>query len=99
MYISSVEREPWKPTCRSLAIGSQLFLRFRVKAGEVTDNFLDCSTFTGFAPVAQFNNKTVMRTGFVVLWCSLFCACCFAQSKDSVMLKLVTVDGLPDENI
>ncbi len=38
-----------------------------------------------------------MRTCFVFLWCTLFCACCFAQSKDSVMLKQVTVYGLPDE--
>ena len=38
-----------------------------------------------------------MRTGFVFFWCSMLCACCFAQRKDSVILKQVTVYGLPDE--
>lgn len=38
-----------------------------------------------------------MRAGLVFLWCSLFCAHCFAQSKDSIVLKQVTIYGLPDE--
>ncbi len=38
-----------------------------------------------------------MRTGFIFLWCLLLYASCFAQSKDSIMLKPVTVYGLPDE--
>jgi vitamin B12 transporter len=38
-----------------------------------------------------------MRTGLVFLCGTLLCACCFAQRKDSVMLKQVTVYGLPEE--
>jgi vitamin B12 transporter len=38
-----------------------------------------------------------MRTGFIFLWCSALCACCLAQSKDSVILNQVTIYGLPDE--
>jgi len=38
-----------------------------------------------------------MRAGLVFLYGTLLCANCFAQSKDSVMLKQVTVYGLPDE--
>ncbi len=38
-----------------------------------------------------------MRTGFIFLGCLSVCAFCCAQSKDTVMLKSVTVYGLPDE--
>src|SRR5579872_4169280 len=38
-----------------------------------------------------------MRTGFVFLWFLLLYAQCLGQSKDSVILKQVTVYGLPDQ--
>ena len=39
-----------------------------------------------------------MRTGFILLCCSGFASLCMAQRKDTVMLKTVTVYGLPEEN-
>ncbi len=38
-----------------------------------------------------------MRTGFIFLWCSMLAVHGFAQRRDTIMLKPVTVYGLPEE--